>query len=106
MTGEISLHGAVLPVGGVAEKVRAARKVGISRVVVPEANQREAREALQDGGKGEKVEVIAVRTVQEAIEACIEGGNPWAAPSERPNPSNYGAGGQQTLLSRAVDAKL
>ena len=43
MTGEISLHGAVLPVGGVAEKVRAARKVGISRVVVPEANQRGQR---------------------------------------------------------------
>jgi ATP-dependent Lon protease len=100
MTGEISLNGVVLAVGGVAEKVRAANKIGISRVIVPQANEQEARLALRGikgndntgkGGKDEtreaaaaasdgavRTEIIPVKTVSEALEAAIVGGNPWA----------------------------
>lgn len=98
MTGEISLHGTVLPVGGVREKVRAAQKIGITRVVVPLMNQMDAINALKREGPSSaeesatgagagagssssetKMEIIACRSVEEALEAAIVGGNPWNA---------------------------
>ena len=52
MTGEISLTGKVLPVGGVKEKIMAARRAGITELVLPAENQRdfeEIPEYLKDG---------------------------------------------------------
>lgn len=44
MTGEISLTGKVLPVGGIKEKIMAARRAGITCVVLPSANERDFEE--------------------------------------------------------------
>ncbi len=44
MTGELTLTGRVLPVGGIKEKIIAARRVGIKDIILPEANERDLKE--------------------------------------------------------------
>lgn len=60
MTGEIGVHGKVLPVGGVPSKVEAALRSGLKRVLVPQDNY---LERFNDIG----IEVIPVRTINEAL---------------------------------------
>ena len=65
MTGEITLRGKVLPVGGVKEKVLAAKRAGIQRVVLPAQNKRDVDEitdGLLDG-----LDLRFVSTIDEAL---------------------------------------
>ena len=71
MTGEITLSGAVLPVGGIKEKVLAARRAGIERVLLPDENRSDVAEDLsaeQLGG----VEISYVRSLDEVIDLALE----------------------------------
>jgi ATP-dependent Lon protease len=58
MTGEISLRGLVLPVGGIKEKVLAAKRAGISCVWLPELNRRDLEETPPAGRAGIRFELL------------------------------------------------
>lgn len=69
MTGEITLAGLVLPVGGVKEKILAARRAGLRRVIIPKANAKDLRklpEAVRD-----EIECILVERFSEVIQEAI-----------------------------------
>jgi ATP-dependent Lon protease len=69
MTGEITLTGLVLPIGGVKEKVLAARRAGIKRVILPKANQKDLRD-LPEAVRAE-MEFIFVERIEEVLEAAV-----------------------------------
>ncbi len=69
MTGELTLTGLVLPIGGIKEKVLAARRAGIRRVVLPKANQKDLRE-LPDEVRAE-MEFIFAEEIGQVLEALI-----------------------------------
>lgn len=71
MTGELTLTGQVLPVGGIREKVIAARRARIMELILPQANRRDFEE-LQ-GYLREGIEVRFARTYREVFETVFEG---------------------------------
>jgi ATP-dependent Lon protease len=66
MTGEITLSGRVLPVGGIKEKVLAARRVGIREVILPQQNEKNIKEDLGEELRRE-LRVHLVSTIDEAL---------------------------------------
>lgn len=68
MTGSLSIHGTVLPVGGVTAKIEAAAKAGIKKVLIPEAN---LQDVLIEDEYRDKVEIIPVSTLKEVLEHSL-----------------------------------
>ena len=66
MTGEITLSGRVLPVGGIKEKVLAAKRVGIREVILPRQNKKDVDENLSDELKREMT-IHYVQSVDEVL---------------------------------------
>jgi ATP-dependent Lon protease len=71
LTGEISLRGHVLPIGGVREKVIAAHTAGLSRVILPSSNYKEAKKCIQDE-KISNLSLIPVTTIEEVLSAAFD----------------------------------
>ena len=69
MTGEITLRGKVLPVGGIKEKVLAAKRAGIRRVILPEQNRRDVVEISDELLSG--LDLVYVGTIQEALQQTL-----------------------------------
>jgi ATP-dependent Lon protease len=69
MTGEITLTGLVLPIGGVKEKVLAARRAGIRRIILPKANEKDLREVPEEVRRS--TEFILVERVEEVLAEAI-----------------------------------
>ena len=69
MTGEISLRGLVLPVGGIKEKMLAAQRAGLRCVLLPARNMKDLREVPDSARAG--MEFIALETVDDAIRAAL-----------------------------------
>ncbi len=70
MTGEITLRGRVLPVGGVKEKILAAHRAGIKRVALPERNVADLEEVPQE--VRDELEFVGVSKIDEVLEAALE----------------------------------
>jgi ATP-dependent Lon protease len=69
MTGEITLRGRVLPIGGLREKALAAHRHGIRRLILPQGNERDLREI--PANIRAEMEFILVSTMDEVIQAAI-----------------------------------
>jgi ATP-dependent Lon protease len=72
MTGEITLSGLVFPVGGVKEKVLAAYRAGIRRIILPDRNENDIEDIPEDVRK--QLEVIPATRVSQVIDAALEAG--------------------------------
>ncbi len=70
MTGEITLRGRVLPIGGLKEKILAAKQANIKTVLVPEKNRRDIAEISQEILRG--VDIVYVDTMEQVLERAIK----------------------------------
>jgi ATP-dependent Lon protease len=69
MTGEITLRGRVLPIGGLRDKTLAAHRYGIRRIIAPQDNERDLRDI--PANVRDAMEFIFVKSMDEVIQAAI-----------------------------------
>jgi ATP-dependent Lon protease len=85
MTGEITLRGKVLPVGGVKDKILAATRAGITKVILPAENERDVEDIPAD--VREKMEFHLVESMDEVVTLALDGTIvPLAAKEKLPEP--------------------
>jgi ATP-dependent Lon protease len=102
MTGEITLRGRVLPVGGVKEKLLAAHRVGVSTVLIPKDNEKDLEEVPEEVRADMTVQLV--ETIDEVLSLALEDSCPTAAgatDAEAPPPvwtaEQPAAGGAQSV---------
>jgi ATP-dependent Lon protease len=74
MTGEITLRGRVLAVGGIREKLLAAARAGVELVCIPQANARELSEL--PASLEQKLEIVTISTLDDLFARVLVGGAP------------------------------
>jgi ATP-dependent Lon protease len=77
LTGEVTLHGDVIGVGGIPWKLRAAAKAGRKLVLVPAENAKDVAQVTDDVLA--KLEVVPVKTIREALSLVLEDAAPSSA---------------------------
>ena len=90
MTGEITLRGKVLPVGGIKEKVLAAHRTGIRRLILPRRNEGEFEEVPADVRR--ELEVAFVENAEEVLERALEPSGEEAAAPQAAGPRRAATG--------------
>ncbi|KAF9623549.1 hypothetical protein IFM89_003339 [Coptis chinensis] len=75
MTGEMTLRGLVLPVGGIKDKILAAHRYGIKRVILPERNVKDLVEVPSHVLAS--LEILLAKRMEDVLEEAFEGGCPW-----------------------------
>jgi ATP-dependent Lon protease len=70
MTGEITLSGAVLPVGGIKEKVLAAHRAGIKKIILPKENERDLQDVPEDVRN--ELAFVPVETIEEVLKEALK----------------------------------
>jgi ATP-dependent Lon protease len=81
MTGEITLRGRVLPIGGLKEKVLAAHRAGIKRIIVPERNRTDLEEVPKE--VTDELQFFFVARMEDVLAAALER-MPEPSPPEEP----------------------
>ena len=89
MTGEITLSGQVLPIGGLREKVLAASRADIPKVIFPRENEPDLEELPEEIRK--ELEFIPVDWIEEVLQVAFEGSLPKAAPARALSPERKAA---------------
>ena len=95
MTGEITLSGQVFPVGGIKEKVLAAHRAGIRRIVLPAQNEPDTEEIPEDVRA--ELEIVPARFVSEVLDATLE------KEVTAPPPKSYALNGAETTPDGTAD---
>jgi ATP-dependent Lon protease len=80
MTGEITLRGTVLPIGGLIEKAVAARRAGLKTIVIPAANEKDLEEIPEDVRAD--LEFVPIETMDQVLGVALQ--RPVAMPSPAP----------------------
>ncbi|NJD36810.1 MAG: endopeptidase La [Geobacter sp.] len=81
MTGEFSLRGKVMPIGGLKEKILAAVRAGMKTVIIPEQNKKDLEDIPKEMQK--KVRIVPVKEIDEVLKLALEK-YPIPAPKEKP----------------------
>ncbi len=89
MTGEITLRGQVLPIGGLKEKLLAAKRAGITEVIIPDENVRDLKEIADEIYEG--IEIHTVKWVEQVLEIALE---------TMPEPLPEGDGGSNVTVNK------
>ena len=76
MTGEMTLTGRVLPVGGIKEKVLAAHRLGVKEVLLPKRNQKAVKEDLPANVRND-LKIHLVSSIEEVLELALTAGEPY-----------------------------
>jgi ATP-dependent Lon protease len=77
MTGEMTLSGRVLPVGGIKEKVLAAHRLGVKEVLLPKRNEKAVKEDIPDNVRTD-LKIRLVASIEEVLETALLPGDPYA----------------------------
>jgi ATP-dependent Lon protease len=101
MTGEITLRGEVLPIGGLKEKLLAAHRGGIKTVLIPDENQKDLVE-IPDNIKG-NLEIKAVKWIDEVLAVALtQQPMPHQAADSAPGPAVTAAAADEKPTRRGV----
>jgi ATP-dependent Lon protease len=82
MTGEMTLSGRVLPVGGIKEKVLAAHRLGVKEVILPKRNEKAVLEDIPENVRND-LKIHLVSSIEEALELALSPGEPYEALQDR-----------------------
>jgi ATP-dependent Lon protease len=102
MTGEITLRGEVLPIGGLKEKLLAAVRGGIARALIPEENVKDLAE-IPDNIKN-AIEIIPVRWIDQVLELALERKPVPLAESDEPPVATVGGDEPEESASQTIRA--
>ncbi|MBI1922267.1 MAG: endopeptidase La [Geobacter sp.] len=85
MTGEITLRGKVLPIGGLKEKILAAIRAGITTVIIPEQNVKDLEDVPKEILK--KVKIVPVSVLDDVLKVALENFPPAKPPAAKATPA-------------------
>ncbi len=76
MTGEMTLSGRVLPVGGIKEKVLAAHRLGVKEILLPKRNEKAVKEDIPEAVRAD-IKLHLVSSIEEVLELALTPGDPY-----------------------------
>ncbi len=82
MTGEMTLSGRVLPVGGIKEKVLAAHRMGVKEVLIPKRNEKAFKEDIPENVRND-LKIHLVSSIEEVLELALSSGDPYDVMKDR-----------------------